>query len=34
MLEVTQGSGQFGSSDLTTTIGVIYRIFTEFLCSR
>ena len=27
MFEVTQGSGQFGSSDLTTTIGVNYRYF-------
>ncbi|WP_281184457.1 tetratricopeptide repeat protein [Trichlorobacter lovleyi] len=27
MLEVTQGSGQFGSADLTTIIGVNYRYF-------
>lgn len=27
LFEVTQGSGQFGSSDLTTTIGVNYRYF-------
>lgn len=27
MLEVTQGSGQFGTSDLTTTFGVNYRYF-------
>ncbi|QOX80179.1 tetratricopeptide repeat protein [Trichlorobacter lovleyi] len=27
MFEVTQGSGKFGSTDLTTTIGVNYRYF-------
>lgn len=27
MLELTQGSGQFGSSDLTTTIGISYRYY-------